>query len=224
VLPLITKDLPYDPARDLRPVGLLYADDGSIAVRADLGVETLAQFVNLARAKPQAIRFGSGGVGSIAHLAGERFALRAGIQLLHVPYKGEQYGIVDLLGGRIDMYPLSELQAAQLSAQGKVRVLAVRGPARSSLLPDVPTLAEAGFPDAEGSVLVGLFVPTATPDRIVRVLYEAASRSLTPEVRERIRKAGGRVILQDAAQAQETLRADSSKWEEVVRKVGLYVR
>ena len=220
ILPLIDPKLSYNPQTDLQAISLVYQDDGTIVVRNGLGVSTLKEFVALAKENPHKYSYGSGGIGTIVHLAGVLFTNQAGIEMTHIPYKGEQYGVTDLLAGRIDMFPLSTTNAAHLGDAGQLKVLAVRSAERNPLLPNVPTIAEAGYPGAESPVLVGLFVSAHTPDAIVAKLYEAAATALqSPEVRAKILTVGGRIIGSDPKQTTAQFKMEYEKWSKVVKTV-----
>jgi tripartite-type tricarboxylate transporter receptor subunit TctC len=220
LLPLTEKQYPFVPLRDLQPVTPVYVADGTIAVRADLGVKTLGEFIALARANPGKLSYGSTGTGGIIHLTGALIATMTGTDILHVPYKGEQPAANDLMTGRIDMVPLSALLAERMARAGKLKVLAVRGFARNPLLPEVPTMAEAGFPGAETPNHGGLLVAAGSPLPAVEKLYAAAAAVLNQaEIKERFIQGGQRAFVLRPEAYAGFLRQETEKWGKVVRSL-----
>jgi tripartite-type tricarboxylate transporter receptor subunit TctC len=220
LLPLTEKQYPFVPLRDLQPVSPVYVADGTIAVRVDLGVKSLAEFVALARSSPGKFTYGSTGTGGIIHLTGALIGNMTGINVVHVPYKGEQPAANDLMTGRIDMLPLSALLAERLARVGKIRVLAVRGVARNPLLPEVPTMAEAGYPGAETPNHGGLLVAAGSPMPAVEKLYSAAAAVLNQaEIKERFVQGGQRAFLLRPDAYAAFLRQETEKWTKVVRSL-----
>lgn len=220
LLPLTEKQYPFVPLRDLQPVTPVYVADGTIAVRPDLGVKSLGEFVAMARAHPGRLTYGSTGTGGIIHLTGALIANMTGIDIVHVPYKGEQSGANDLITGRIDMMPLSALLAERMARSGKLRVLAVRGFARNPLLPDAPTMAEAGFPGTETPNHGGLLVAAGSPTPAVEKLYSAAAAVLNqPEVKDRFVQGGQRAFLLKPDAYAGFLRQETAKWSRLVRSL-----
>src|SRR5215467_10476883 len=149
VAPHVMKDLPYDPKRDIAPITMGVVFPNVLVVYSGVPAKTLAEFVALAKQKPGKLTYGSSGVGGAGHLAGELFKERAGIDMLHVPYKGGGPAMTDLLGGRLDMYVGVPSTVGPHVDSGKVRALATTGPKRTSMMPDVPTVAESGYPGFE---------------------------------------------------------------------------
>ncbi len=220
LLPLTEKQYPFVPLRDLQPVTPVYLADGTIAVRVDMGVKSLADFVALAKANPGRFTYGSTGTGGIIHLTGALIGNLTGINIVHVPYKGEQPAANDLMTGRIDMLPLSALLAERLARSGKVRVLAVRGVTRNPLLPDVPTMAESGFPGAETPNHGGLLVAAGSPMPAVEKLYSAAAGVLNQaDIKDRFVQAGQRAFLLKPDAYADFLRQETEKWRKVVRSL-----
>jgi len=146
VAPHMVKNLPYDPKRDIAPITMGVIFPNVIVVHPGVPAKTLAEFVALAKQKPGELTYASAGIGGAGHLAAELFKQRAGINLIHVPYKGGGPAMTDLLGGRVDMYPAVPSTAAPHIATGKLRALATTGAKRTSTMPDVPTVAESGYP------------------------------------------------------------------------------
>lgn len=220
LLPLTEPNYPLVPLRDLQPVTPVYVADGTIVVRLGLNVKTLAEFIALARANPGKLTYGSTGTGGIIHLTGVLIGNMAGINIVHVPYKGEQSAVNDLLGDRIDMVPLSALLAERMARAGKLRVLAVRGAARNPLLPDVPTMSESGLPGAETPNHGGLLVAAGSPAAAVEKLYAAAAAALSSaDIKDRFIQSGQRVFVARPEAYATFLRQETDKWTRVVRSL-----
>jgi tripartite-type tricarboxylate transporter receptor subunit TctC len=186
ILPHLTK-LPFDPQKDLVPVVHIHNVPNVLLSRSRFEASSVKELVARAKDRPGTITYASTGQGGPQHLAGEYFQKLAGIKLVHVPYKGENPAFVDLVGGQIDLAMGSIAVAEPLLAAGKIKAIAVTGMRRSPLLPNVPTVAESGFPNYEAFTLVGLNVPAGTPQDIVDRLNQAANQVLaTPAVRERM--------------------------------------
>ncbi len=184
--------LTYDPLKDLQPVGMIVEVPNVVLVSATLPIKTVAELIADMKAKPQGYRYGSSGVGSTQHLAGEAFDLATGVKSIHVPYKGSSQAHVDVISGAVQlMFDTTSSSMPQIRA-GKMRALAVMSPRRSAQLPEVPTLAEAGVPSLEMSTWYGLFVTGGTPAPVVTLLHNELRRVLTlPEVSQRLAGLGG---------------------------------
>jgi tripartite-type tricarboxylate transporter receptor subunit TctC len=174
---ILHKSLPYDPVRDLSAVAMFGAQPNVLIVAPDKGYKTVADLVAAAKAKPGSMNFGSAGIGSASHIAGERFRLAAGLNVQHIPFKGPE-ALNELMAGRIDYYFIPLAPAVGLVTQGKVIPLAVSTPKRAPLLPNVPTIAEAGYPDAEYLFWGGLSAPAKTPPEIVNRLNAEVGKAL----------------------------------------------
>jgi tripartite-type tricarboxylate transporter receptor subunit TctC len=182
--------LPYDALRDLAPVAMFGAQPSVLIAAPERGFKTVADLVAAAKAKPGALNFGSAGIGSASHIAGERFRLAAGLNVQHIPFRGPE-ALNELLAGRIDFYFVPLAPAAGLVTQGKVVPLAVSTPQRAALLPDVPTIAEAGCPDAEYLFWGGLSAPAKMPADIVNKLNGEVRKALdNPAVQAKLQKIG----------------------------------
>ncbi len=186
--------LPYDPLRDLTPVAMLGAQPNVLVVAPDKGFKSVADLVAAGKAKPGALNFGSAGIGSASHIAGERFRLAAGFDAQHIPFKGPE-ALNELMAGRIDFYFIPLAPAVGVVTQGKVIPLAVSTAKRAPLLPDVPTIAEAGYPNAEYLFWGGISAPAKTPPEIVRKLNAEVNKALaTPAVLDKLQKVGVEVM------------------------------
>ncbi|MGA0610209.1 Bug family tripartite tricarboxylate transporter substrate binding protein [Caldimonas sp. KR1-144] len=220
--PLLAKSLPYDPARQLRPVTLVATSPNVLIVDPALGVNTLAEFVALAKARAGALAYGSVGTGSAAHLAMEWFKARAGIDLLHVPYQGFPQVVNAILGGQVEAgFMVPAIAMSQVRA-GKLKALAVTTPGRSAALPELPTVAEQGFPGFEAISWQAVLAPASTPTPIV----ERMNRELIAIVRsEAVRTAILGQYFSAAGTAPEALatlmKSERERWGQVIRAAGL---
>ena len=209
---------PFDAERDLVPVSLVGRVPVVIATNAQSGVPNLAKLIDLAKAKPGFVNFATPGNGSTPHLAVELFARAAGIKLSHVPYKGGAAAITDVLGGQLPLVAVNALEVLPHVKSGKLKVLAVMSTARSAMLPDVPTIAESGFPGFEASVWYGFVAPAATPKPIVAKLHAEVQKALqTAEVKERMTSVGGEVTPGTAEQFAALIRSERARYEKLVR-------
>ena len=189
--PAIYPNLSYDTVRDLTGITPLAALPNVMVVSPERGWKTVADVIAAAKAKPGALNYASAGVGSATHLNAEKFKLQAGIEAVHVPFKGTPEALSDVIGGRNDWFfaPLSS--ALPLIKDGKLLALAVSTPQRTPALPQVPTTLEAGVPGSDYTFWVGMIVPAATPAPVVKRLHEEALKALAnPEVKERMTKLG----------------------------------
>lgn len=187
VAPHIVAKLPYDPLRDLAPITMAVIFPNVLVVHPSVGAQTLGEFVKLAQAKPGSIHYGSSGIGGAGHLAGELFRMMAKAEIVHVPYKGGGPAVADLLGGQIEAVFATPASAGQQVKAGKIRALAVTGPARSPFLPEVPTIAESGYPGYEATNWYAYVAPVKTPkDILERWNHELVKVLGSAEVREQL--------------------------------------
>jgi tripartite-type tricarboxylate transporter receptor subunit TctC len=181
--------LPYDPAKDFVSVTMLGEQPNVLVASTQSGFKTVADLVNAAKAKPGTLTFASAGVGSSSHMAGERLRLAAKIDVRHVPFR--EGGLTEVMAGRIDYYFIPLAAAASALSSGKLNILAVSSLKRVALLPDVPSIAEAGYPNAEFRFWVGLSAPAKTPRAIIDKLHDATEKALQiPELQEKLAKLG----------------------------------
>jgi tripartite-type tricarboxylate transporter receptor subunit TctC len=191
ISPSIYPNLPFDTARDFAAVIPFGISPNVLVVSPASGFKTVQAFVAAAKAKPGSINFSSAGVGTATHMSAERFRFAAGFEATHVPFRGGPEAMTEVMGGRIDFYfgPIGTVLSAV--QEGKVVALAVNGPKRSSALPNVPTLQEAGFQDADYPIWYGVFAPAKTPRDIVDKLHAATAKALqTPRVVEKLATIG----------------------------------
>jgi tripartite-type tricarboxylate transporter receptor subunit TctC len=220
--PSLYAKLPFDFDKDLAPVSLLASGPVILIVHPAVPAETVAGLIALAKAKPGALNFASGGNGSSTHLAGELFKLVAGVDMLHVPYKGTGAAITDLIGGQVSIMFAGISQARVQVEAGKARGLAVTGEARAAALPGVPTFAEAGLPGVESSTLWGVMAPAATPRDIVARLNREFVRAVrAPDLQDRLVDLGFQPIGSTPEQFGAILRAETAKWARVIAQAGI---
>jgi tripartite-type tricarboxylate transporter receptor subunit TctC len=212
-------NLNYDARRELTPIVGLGVTPNLVIVGPSSPYKTLGELVAAAKAKPGALTFGSSGPGTGSHLAGELFKARAGIDLLHVPYKGSGAVLADLVAGRVDV--LFEIQSSAVARvkSGQVRALATTAAKRGSALPDVPTVAESGYPGFEVGAWTGLFVPVATPPEIIAKLEDAGLRALRSDyVKQRFEEMSVLPIPASAKEFRTYFENDIEQWAKLVRE------
>jgi len=186
---VLHKTLPYDPVKDFVPVVLLGTSPNILVASKQSGFKTLGDLVAAAKAKPGTLTFASAGIGSSSHMAGERFRLAAKIDVRHVPFR--EGGLTEVMAGRIDFYFIPLAAAASVLHNEKLVVLAVSAPTRVPLLPDVPSVVEAGYPDAVFRFWNGISAPAKTPRAVVQKLHDVTEQALdVPAVREKLAKLG----------------------------------
>jgi len=213
---------PYDIARDITPIAVVGRVPVVLAVAADSPSVTLQQFVATARAKPGTVNFASPGNGSTPHLAMELFARAAGIQLTHVPYKGGAQAITDALGGHVQSVAVNALEVLPHVKAGKMRVLGVMTPKRTAILPDVPTVAESGFPGFESSVWYMVVGPARMPPAVVERLHGDIEKAMaSPELRDRLTSAGGELLPGPASAAARLLQDETARYGKLIREAGI---
>jgi tripartite-type tricarboxylate transporter receptor subunit TctC len=191
VSPWIYNNLPYDTAKDLMGVSLLARQPNVMVVSPSRGWKTAGDVVKQAKAEPGKMAFASAGVGSATHINGEKFKVAAGIDILHVPYKGTPEALNDVMGGRVDYFFSPVVSALSLVRDGRLQALANGSPKRSSVLPDVPTTEEAGYKGSAYDYWAGLLAPAGTPPAVIeRLNREVVAVLALPEVKERLAKIG----------------------------------
>jgi tripartite-type tricarboxylate transporter receptor subunit TctC len=179
--------LPYDPVRDFAPIGLVGVSPYIVLVNPSLPVKTIRQLIALARARPGELEFGSGGVGTPGHLAGEMLKTMTGIKMNHIPYRAGSQALTDLLGGHIAVTFSTTITSTQLIKSGRVRALAVTTRERLAAFSDIPTVSESGVPNYEFVLWLGLAAPAGTPDAIVQQLNDALAKILQgKDLRDRL--------------------------------------
>jgi tripartite-type tricarboxylate transporter receptor subunit TctC len=221
VNPVLYANLPYDTLKDFTAVAPLASLPSALVVSPSLGIRNVRDLVAAAKAKPGTFNYATAGVGSAAHISAEKFRMASGIDALHVPFKGSPESLTETMGGRTQYTwtPLST--AAGLIKEGKLLALAVSTPRRVAAFPDVPTIAEAGFPKGEFNFWVGMLAPAGTPREIVARLNEEINKALqTPEMHERFGKLGAEPMVMSPAAYDAFLRDEYAVLTEVMRASG----
>lgn len=219
--PAIYKKLPYD-LKSLTDVNILGTSPYALVVSADSPYKTLKDLVNAAKAKPGIVPFASAGVGSSTHLAAEYFNQTMGIKMLHVPFKGSPEAIQETIAGRTAYY-MAPLQTAIAQIQGgKVRALGVTSAARAEAAPDIPTIAEQGFPNFEIGLWVGVWAPSATPAAILQKINTDINRALQDsEVKAAYAKAGITIKPMNLAETEKFVRSEINKYTKIAKDAGI---
>jgi tripartite-type tricarboxylate transporter receptor subunit TctC len=219
--PSLYRNAGYDPRKDFAAVGMIGSAPSSLVVHPSFPVKTVAELIAYARANPGKVNFGSAGVGTVNHITGEYFARATGISLVHIPYKGTGPAMSDLLGGHIPMaFAPIPATHANISA-GLLRALAVTSTGRNRLLPDVPTMIEAGVPGFDASLCYGLVAPAGTPRPIVDRLNAALRAALaSAEVKKQLELDGTEIIPGTPEQYADFIDKDEKKWSELVKASG----
>ncbi len=222
--PSLYAKLPYHPVRDFAPISLMATTMNVLVTRPDLGARTLPELITMAKARPGKLAYGSAGNGSSNHLSGELLKSMAGIDTVHAPYRGSAPALLDLMGGRIDFMFDTVAQQTQNIATGKVRAIAVTGPQRSPLLPEVPTADEAGLKGFDVTIWFGVLAPAATPAPIVeRLNREIVAVMGSEEMRRRMQADGAQARTNTPAEFAALIRDDTAKWAPVVKASGARV-
>jgi tripartite-type tricarboxylate transporter receptor subunit TctC len=216
--------MPYDPVKDLTPIMRTVAVDYAMVVHPSVPARTVAEFVAYAKANPGKLSYGSAGSGSAPHLSTELLKQRAGIDIVHIPFKGGGPMVTDLLGGQIQMVIADQANLMPHVKAGKLRALAVGTLVRSANYPDLPTIAESGYPGFEARAWQGIAGPAGLPPDIVRQLQAAIAKVMAmPEVRARLVEGGLDPIVTTPEEFGEFIRAEIAKWSKVAKDVGARV-
>ena len=219
--PTLYPNVGYDPRKDFAPVGLIATSALIVLVNPSVPAKTLEEFIALAKAEPGKIDFASAGSGSGIHLGTELLAYMAGIKMTHIPYKGSAPALTDLVGGHVALYFSSLPPAIGLVREGKVRALAVTGPTRAKVFPDLPTVAQAGLPGFEAVLHYGIVAPAGTPRPVIDKLNAAMRTALaSPDVQARIDTDGAEVFASTPEQYAADIDREETKWSDIVRRSG----
>jgi tripartite-type tricarboxylate transporter receptor subunit TctC len=219
--PTLYGNVGYDPRKDFDPIGRIGTAPNTLVVHPSVPVHSVAELIAYAKNNPGKVNYGSAGIGTVSHVCGEYFANVAGVTLTHIPYKGTGPAIIDLLGGHIPM-AFAPVPATHENAQsGKLRMLAVTSAMRSTLLPDVPTIAEAALPGFEAVLRYGLVAPPGTPRAIIARLNAALNAALTSEdVRARLAIDGAEPLPGTPADYGADIDREETQWSKVVKASG----
>ena len=221
-MPGMYKKLPFDPLSDFAPVSISITGTYLLGVNPSIGANSVKELIALAKQSPGKLNFGSSGAGSTIHLAGEMLKTMAGIELVHVPYKSAGLAMTDVIAGNIQMMFAPVIVMQPMAKAGKVKALGVTSGKRSTLAPEIPTIAEAGVAGFEVSGWYGLLAPATTPKPIVDRIYAESRKSLEPDtMKERLRAQGLEVINLTPEQSARFLKEDIARWSKVIRAAGI---
>jgi tripartite-type tricarboxylate transporter receptor subunit TctC len=216
VNPLFYKSLSYDSVKDFAPIGLIGKSPMVLTVHVSVPARTVKALIDLARADPGTLTYGSIGVGSASHLAGELLKVRAGVDMVHVPYRGGAPAVNDLIAGHLKTMFLTPVSGLPHIRAGRLAPLAIAAPQRFELMPDVPTMAEAGVP-LEAAYWVGMVAPAATPPAVIAKLEKALTAAVAaPETQKRLTEMGVVVTPLAAKEFGDYIRADLKSWADFV--------
>lgn len=222
--PHLYQNIPYDPVKDFAPISVVASTLLVLVVHPSLPVHNVAELIALAKAKPNTLNFASSGSGTGGHLVGESFKGAAGIEITHIPYKGTGPAIVDLLGGQVQMMFSVIPPALQHVQTGGLRALAVTSLARSTVMPDVPTVAEAGLPGFETVLRYGVLAPSGTAEPIIRRLSQEIRVIMQKaDIKERLLTEGAETLSSTPEEYAAIIATELAKWGPVVKSSGAHV-
>jgi len=212
--------LPYDPVADFTPITMIARVPSLLVGRADLPAKDLKELIALAKAQPHKLTIGIGGIGSSLHLAGEKFKLMTGVDLLNVPYKGTAPALTDLLGGQIDLMFISVVTGAEQVRAGKLRAYGVTSDKRQGMFPDLPAIGEV-VPGFESTAWFGVFAPAGLPDAVTQKLHTTIVAALAePRLREQLKTEGATAVGNTRKEFTAFVREDIERWAPVVKASG----
>ncbi|HTS41138.1 MAG TPA: tripartite tricarboxylate transporter substrate binding protein [Xanthobacteraceae bacterium] len=211
--------LNYDPIKSFTPVAILASGTNVLVVNPELPVKSVKELLDLAKQKPGELQYASAGVGSFQHLGGELFKLEAGVNILHVPFKGGGPAMIDVIGGHTKIMFSSLVQTTPHIKSGKLRALGTGGAKRSPVLPDVPTIAEAGVPGYEALNWWGIVAPAGTPPAIVEKLHKDLTAVQDSSIiQDEMAKQGANVVRMSSAEFGQFMQSEMTKWQRVVKE------
>ncbi len=220
--PSLYKKLPYDPVKDFAPITQLASAPNIVVLHPSVPAKSFKEFIAYAKANPGKVSYASAGVGSIGHLSGVLLDQLAGIDMVHVPYKGSGQAVNDILGGHVQMMISGMSSVIQHVKSGRLRPIAMTSLERSPAAPDVPTIAEQGYPGFEGTAWYGVLAPAGTPPAVVNRLNADILKALRqPDVRERLGAVGFDIVGGTPEQFGTYIKAEIAKWAKVVKAAGI---
>src|SRR6516165_8585763 len=222
--PHLYRNLPYDPFRDFTPVSIITTLPLVLVINAGVQGNTVRELIALAKANPGKLNYASTGVGTVLHIGMELFKLMTKTEIVHVPYRATTTAMADVMGGRIDMILIGQSSVKPLMEAGKLRVLAIASPRRSELMPEIPTLEEAGVPGYEVRSWFGLLAPAGTPQGIIdRLSGETKKAAAEPRFVATLAPLGMQIIASSPADMRAAMEADSNKWGELIAATGITI-
>jgi tripartite-type tricarboxylate transporter receptor subunit TctC len=222
VLPFLKKNVLYSTIQDFAPITLVAATSNVLVVPPSLPAKSVGELIAMARSRPGTINYASTGIGTGSHLAAELFRLQAQVNIVHVPYQGSAQALTDLIAGRVQIFFNNALSAMPQVRSGKLRALAVTGPVRLAIAPEVPTVAESGLPGFETETWYGMLAPAGTPPALISRLHADVVKVIhLPEVQERFTGEATRAIGNTPGQFRAYILAESTKWQKVLAASGI---
>ncbi len=220
--PSLYPNIPFDSVKDFQPIGTIAVTPFFLITAHKLPVKTVAEYVAMARAKPESITYASAGNGSVNHLLGEMLKMEAKIKILHVPYRGAAPAITDVIGGQVDSAFASVPSVIQMVRSGTVRALAVSSAQRVAVAPDVPTIAESGYPDFDVNPWWGIFAPAGIDTATVRKINAEVGEILrTQDMKDFLAAQGAEPFIRSPEEFRKLLQADIARWAKVVKAAGV---
>ncbi|MBI4190506.1 MAG: tripartite tricarboxylate transporter substrate binding protein [Betaproteobacteria bacterium] len=220
--PFLYKNLPYDQARDLAPVSQLASGPLLLVVHPSVPARSVKELIALAKSRPDALNYGSSGIGSLGHICAELFKAMSGISMNHIPYKGAGAVLIDVMGGQVSVYIGNILSILPQAKAGKLRALGVTTQQRSPIAPDLPTIAEAGLPNFEMINWYGMLIPAGTPREVISKLQQEVARILNlPELKERLAAEGMTVVASTPEQFAEFMTRETAKYARIIQTAGI---
>ena len=214
--------LPFDPIKDFAPISQVFIANNVLAVPPEVPVKSVAELVDLARAQPGKLSYAHAGIGTSQHLAAELFKYRAKVEIAAVPYRGSTAFMPDLIAGRVDMSFANIVNVLPLAREGKLRALAITSRKRSRLAPELPTMAESGFPGFEAVPWFGLLAPSGTPQDVIDKLHDETVKTLAlPEVRKKFDELGLEPIGNTPAEFAAVIKKETPEWAKVIKDAGI---
>ena len=225
VNPSLMAKMPFDPIKDFTAVTVLVAQPNILAVHPSVPAKTVKELVALAKSKPDTLNFASGGNGSSPHLSGELLNIVAGTKIVHVPYKGSGPGVTELIGGHVQMMFAGPLAFYQHIQSGRLRALAIADTSRLSMLPDVPTMSEAGFPGVETGTWYAILGPAGIPKEILTKINGAFAGALQmPETKSRLLNLGVKIISSSPEECERYMIEEVARYSKIIKQAGISVR
>jgi tripartite-type tricarboxylate transporter receptor subunit TctC len=222
VNPALYPSLAFDPLKDFEPIMMVSTQPLILVVANSSPYKTLKDLVDAAKAKPGQLNMGSPGSGTIGHIGGELFQRRAGVKFAHIPYKGAAPAVTDLMGGSVDLYFGNSQSVDGLVKGGRIRAIAVTSPKRLKTMPDVPTIAESGYPGFEAATWSGLVAPRGTPKAILERLNAEANKALkSPEMVAKLDSDGSEPLGGTPQRFADFLKTEHAKWGAVIKEAGI---
>ena len=214
--------LNYDPSKSFAPIAPILSSQNALAVNLDLPAKSLKEFLALAKQQPGKIQYASGGIGGSLHLAMELFKITAGVDLLHVPFRGAGPAVIDVVGGHTKAINATISTLSPHIRGGKLRAIGVSGTKRSAVLPDVPTIEEGGVPGYDAGNWIGIAAPAGTPAAVVAMLHKEISGMLDkPEIQKQIASDGSEILRMSPAEFGTYMDNEMAKWGKVVKTAGI---